>query len=81
VQAHLARKSLIPVLEDLTLSDDKLYVVYQKDKYQPARVRIFIDYLTARVNALLSDTTHGSVQQANILPPERRPLHQEQSYY
>ncbi|HET7681515.1 MAG TPA: LysR family transcriptional regulator [Xanthobacteraceae bacterium] len=80
VQAHLARRSLIPVLEDFTISDDKLYVVYQKDKYQPARARIFIDYLTARVNALLSDTTRVSAEQANILPPERRPLQQEPSY-
>lgn len=61
VQENLADGSLWAVLEDFTVDDDKLYVVYQKDRYQPARMKLFIDYLTARVTDLLPRTaTRGS---------------------
>jgi DNA-binding transcriptional LysR family regulator len=56
VQEHIKAKLLVAVLEDVVVDDDKLYVVYQKDRYQPARMRLFIQYLTSRVRDLLPDT-------------------------
>ena len=60
VEENLADRSLVPVLKDFTVDDDKLYVVYQKDRYQPARMRLFIDYLTSRVATLLSADRPGA---------------------
>lgn len=41
--------TLVRVLADYAIDERTLYVVYQKDRYQPARVRLFIDYFTARM--------------------------------
>lgn len=43
--------TLVRVLEDHAIDERTLYVVYQKDRYQPARVRLFIDYFTGRMKA------------------------------
>ena len=40
---------LVQVLGDYAIDERTLYVVYQKDRYQPARVRLFIDYFTRRM--------------------------------
>jgi len=53
VNNYLANRSLSAVLENVKLGEDKLYVVYQRDRYQPARLRLFVDYLTARVRDVL----------------------------
>lgn len=53
VADYLADRSLTAVLDSLQLGEDKLYVVYQKDRYQPARMRLFVDYLAARVHEFL----------------------------
>lgn len=53
VTNYLADRSLTAVLENIKLGEDKLYVVYQRDRYQPARMRLFVDYLTARVRDIL----------------------------
>jgi DNA-binding transcriptional LysR family regulator len=72
VGENLTDRSLVPVLEDFTVGDDKLYVVYQKDRYQPARMRLFIDYLTARVAALLSTDRAGMERKAGTAAAHRR---------
>jgi DNA-binding transcriptional LysR family regulator len=72
VEEYLADRSLVPVLEDFTVDDDKLYVVYQKDRYQPARMRLFIDYLTSRVAALLPADDPGTGLAARAAAAHRR---------
>jgi DNA-binding transcriptional LysR family regulator len=61
VQDNLANRTLVAVLEDFTVGEDKLYVVYQKDRYQPARARLFIDYLSSRVQEFLSGHPDSSM--------------------
>jgi DNA-binding transcriptional LysR family regulator len=53
--------TLVRVLEDYAIDERTLYVVYQKDRYQPARVRLFIDYFTGRMKAF----TRGAAALAN----------------
>jgi DNA-binding transcriptional LysR family regulator len=57
VEQHLADGSLVGLLEEFTATQDKLYVVYQKDRYQPARMRLFIDFLTAQIRGVLTSET------------------------
>ena len=40
---------LVKVLDGYTLLERMLHVLYQKDRYQPLRTRVFIDYLTERM--------------------------------
>jgi DNA-binding transcriptional LysR family regulator len=49
VAGNLADGTLVRVLEDYAIGERTLYVVYQKDRVQPARVRLFIDYFTGRM--------------------------------
>ena len=49
ITEHLNQGTLMRVLEDYAIDERTLYVVYQKDRYQPARIRLFIDYFTARM--------------------------------
>jgi len=72
VEGNLADRSLVPVLQDFTVDDDKLYVVYQKDRYQPARMKLFIDYLSSRVGALLPANRAAMVAPARLAPAHRR---------
>jgi DNA-binding transcriptional LysR family regulator len=55
IAENLSDGSLVRVLEDYAIDERTLYVVYQKDRYQPARVRLFIDYLTSRMKAFSRD--------------------------
>lgn len=57
VTKSLEDGSLTAVLENFTVGADKLYVVYQKDRYQPVRMKLFVDYLAARVREFLGETT------------------------
>lgn len=66
VQHNLADHSLVPVLEEFTLDHDKLYVVYQRDRYQPARMKLFIDYLGSRVRTFLAGTPDESISRHSI---------------
>ena len=52
VAEDLAAGTLVRVLEDHAIDERTLYVVYQKDRFQPARVRLFIDFLTERMREL-----------------------------
>jgi DNA-binding transcriptional LysR family regulator len=51
VMDDIAQGTLVRVLDDHAIDERTLYVVYQKDRFQPARVRLFIDYFTARMKA------------------------------
>lgn len=44
--------TLVRVLADYDIDERKLFVVYQKDRYQPLRMRIFIKYLFSRLKEL-----------------------------
>ncbi len=68
VTRSLADGSLIAVLENFTVSADKLYVVYQKDKYQPARMKLFVDYLAGRARELLGETVDSAMMQSSNRP-------------
>jgi DNA-binding transcriptional LysR family regulator len=47
----VATGALVRVLDDHAIDERTLYVVYQRDRYQPARVRLFIDFFTSRMKA------------------------------
>lgn len=49
--------ALVRVLDDYAIDERTLYVVYQKDRYQPARVRLFIDYFTGRMKTFSRGAT------------------------
>lgn len=44
-QQELASKQLISVFEEWKLADTPLYLVYQKDSFQPQRLSVFIQYV------------------------------------
>lgn len=46
---------LVKVLDGYTIDERTLYVVYQRDRYQPIRVKLFIDYLSERMKTLLAE--------------------------
>jgi DNA-binding transcriptional LysR family regulator len=52
VAENLNDGTLVRILEDHAIDERTLYVVYQRDRFQPARVRLFIDYLTNRMKEL-----------------------------
>lgn len=45
IQAELARGDLVTVLDDYALPDYDIQAVYPQHRYQPAKVRLFIEYL------------------------------------
>jgi DNA-binding transcriptional LysR family regulator len=47
--------ALVRVLDEYAIDERTLYVVYQKDRYQPIRVKLFVDYLTGRMKSLLKE--------------------------
>lgn len=55
VADHLHDGTLVRILEDHAIAERKLYVVYQKDRYQPMRIRIFINHLTACLKGIAAD--------------------------
>ena len=50
VTDDLKAGSLVRVLDDYQMDKRTVYLVYQKNLYQPLRVKIFMDYLTARMD-------------------------------
>lgn len=51
----LKEGSLVRVLEDYVIDERKLFIVYQKDRHQALRVRIFIKYLFSRLKEFAMD--------------------------
>jgi DNA-binding transcriptional LysR family regulator len=49
VEADIKAGRLVRVLDGYTLPERVLHVLYQKDRYQPLRARLFIDYLSERI--------------------------------
>ncbi len=49
----IAAGTLVPVLPEHVLDERTLYVIYQKDRRLPLRMRVFIDYLSKRVKDYL----------------------------
>lgn len=47
--------ALVKVLDEYAIDERTLYVVYQKDRYRPIRVKLFVDYLTERMKTLLKE--------------------------
>ena len=45
IQAELKRGKLITVLDDYAIRDYDIQAVYQQQRYLPAKIRVFIDYL------------------------------------
>lgn len=54
--------TLVRVLEDFAIDERKLFVVYQKDRYQPMRMRIFIKYLFSRLKEFSLNKTVPSMR-------------------
>ena len=57
VMDNIADGSLKRVLPNYTIDERTLYVVYHRDRRQPARIKIFVDYLTKRVEEFLKEAT------------------------
>lgn len=49
VAEDIKKGDLRQVLADYAIPERKLYVFYQRDRYQPLRAKLFIDYLTRRM--------------------------------
>lgn len=49
VTEHLADGSLVQILESYAMPERTLYVVYQRDRQKPLRMRRFIDFLSQRM--------------------------------
>jgi DNA-binding transcriptional LysR family regulator len=56
VRERLKDGTLTRILDGYQIDERKLYVVYQKDRYQPMRMRIFIRYLFARLKEFAMDS-------------------------
>jgi len=54
VEADIHAGRLVRVLDSYALPERVLYVFYQKDRYQPLRVRLFISYLAAQMKEYTS---------------------------
>lgn len=57
----VAAGRLVPVLPDHSSSGGSLYVVYPSARHLPAKVRVFVDFVTERVRALLPSGARGPV--------------------
>lgn len=57
VRERLKDGSLARILEGYEIEERKLYVVHQRDRYQPMRMRIFIKYLFGRLKEFSSKST------------------------
>jgi DNA-binding transcriptional LysR family regulator len=55
VRDNLKDGSLVRVLADYEIDERKLFIVYQKDRYQPMRIRIFIKHLFSRLKEFSSE--------------------------
>ena len=47
VDKHISDGTIIPILEDWQMEGYNLYALYLTRRFLPAKVRVFIDYLTA----------------------------------
>lgn len=54
VAAHLQDGALVRVLENYTMEERKIHIVYQKDAYQPRRIKVFADFLARRVGEMVN---------------------------
>lgn len=52
VAEDLQRGSLVTVLDNYTATARKLYVIYPKDRYQPQRLKVFINFFSSRIKKL-----------------------------
>ncbi|HEY4134078.1 MAG TPA: LysR family transcriptional regulator [Alphaproteobacteria bacterium] len=50
----IAGGALVPVLADHVIDERTLYVIYQKDRRLPLRMKVFIEYLSKRVRDYLA---------------------------
>jgi hypothetical protein len=62
VTGNLTDGSLVTVLGDHPVPSRTLHVIYQRDRYQPLRMRLFIELLSARVREHFTGTP------ASVLP-------------
>jgi DNA-binding transcriptional LysR family regulator len=57
VRDRLREGALLRVLDGYEIDERKLHVVYQKDRYQPMRMRIFIKYLFGRLKEFSAEAS------------------------
>jgi LysR family transcriptional regulator AphB len=76
VAAYLQDGSLVRVLDNYTMEERKIHIVYQKDAYQPRRTKVFADFLARRVGEMLNPD-HQSLKpgkgKSGGVPTTRRP--------
>jgi DNA-binding transcriptional LysR family regulator len=53
----IAAGALVRILPNYRIDERTLYVVYHRDRRQPMRIKMFIDYLSKRVEECLKDAT------------------------
>lgn len=58
VDPYLARGALVEVLGDYRVDDSNVYVLFQRDRYLPLRVKLFIDFLGENVHSVLTRASH-----------------------
>jgi DNA-binding transcriptional LysR family regulator len=75
VTEELQTGALVPVLAGYAVAERMLFVVYPKDLYQPQRMKIFINFFTARIQAL-NDAMQGTGQPQRIGPQRKIAMHQ-----
>jgi DNA-binding transcriptional LysR family regulator len=66
VADHIRRKALVKLLGNYHMDERSVYLVYQRDTYQPLRMRIFADHVAKRMKHL------GSVQAARSVASPRK---------
>ena len=69
VSSYLLDGSLVQVLPDYGMDEKTIYLVYQKDSYQPLRMKLFAEHLANRVQGL----TRGSQPAALKTKRTRQP--------
>jgi DNA-binding transcriptional LysR family regulator len=66
VATHLQDGSLIRVLPDYAMDEKTIYLVYQKDSYQPLRIKLFAEHLTTRMQALTRHSPPASLKAKRV---------------
>lgn len=54
VAKHLQDGSLVRVLGNYSMNERTIHIVFQKDAYQPRRMKVFADYLARRVAEMVA---------------------------
>jgi DNA-binding transcriptional LysR family regulator len=73
VAGDLDEGRLVKVLEDHPVDDRKLYVVYQRDRHRPLRMKLFIDFITQRIEDRFRDLSAPVVRRRRANGKSRRP--------